>query len=284
MSETNTLDGVVRAMCVDGTFRVITLRTTDLVAQAVRAQEVTGTSAQWFGELLTGSVLVRETMSPGHRVQLTVKAPRHGSLAADTHPKGMTRGICKLREPLGDDGLGDGALLQVSRTQHSGTIHQGIVQAAGSISETLMGYMQQSEQIYSVIDVACLMGQGRVLAAGGYIVQVLPELTATALERMIARLLLLPSASLLLRETASDPGVLMARLLQDFEHEVIEKSGVHYGCNCSLVRVMGALATLGKGEIQNLVAEGEAFEMGCDYCGSSYEIGTEQLRSLLDPS
>src|SRR5689334_23206571 len=66
-------DFVIRALTDDGSFRVLTARTTSVCAAAVARQKVSGTTARHFGDLLTGTVLVRETMAPQLRVQGIVR-------------------------------------------------------------------------------------------------------------------------------------------------------------------------------------------------------------------
>ena len=87
-------DSVLRAMTNDGAFRVITARTTHTVKQTLEAQGAVGDTARHLGELITGTILVRETMAPNHRVQGLYKtADRAGQLVADTYPDGDTRGL-----------------------------------------------------------------------------------------------------------------------------------------------------------------------------------------------
>src|SRR5689334_18533913 len=82
-------DTVLRAITDDGAFRVITAVTTHTVRGAAEAQGVVGQTARYFGDLLTGAVLYRETMAPDYRVQGIVKgAGGKGSLVADSHPSG----------------------------------------------------------------------------------------------------------------------------------------------------------------------------------------------------
>ena len=55
-------DHVIRALTDDGSFRVLTVRSTNLCREAIARQTVSGDTARHFGDLLTGTVLVRETM------------------------------------------------------------------------------------------------------------------------------------------------------------------------------------------------------------------------------
>ena len=94
---TEARDRVLRAMTDDGSFRVVATRTTDMVRGATAAQGVRGAAARTFGELLTGAVLVRESMAPDLRVQAVLQGDdRRSRMVADAHPDGMTRGLVQL--------------------------------------------------------------------------------------------------------------------------------------------------------------------------------------------
>src|SRR4029079_13425293 len=58
----------------------------------------------------------------------------------------------------------------------------------GGLSEALMTYMASSEQVASMIAVACVLDGEQVKAAGGYIVQLLPEVGRAPLAIMTERL------------------------------------------------------------------------------------------------
>src|SRR5690242_8453658 len=120
-------DSVLRAMTDDGAFRVITIRLTDTVARALQAQEAVGESGKHLGELLTGAVLVRETMAPTHRVQALFRTQdRRGQMVADAHPDGGNRGLLSRRDGLSDIALGGGTL-EMMRTLYTGELHRGVV-------------------------------------------------------------------------------------------------------------------------------------------------------------
>ncbi len=278
-------DRAVRAITADGSFRAIALSTGHTTAGAIAAQDVTGAAARTFGELLTAAILVRETMAPTHRLQIILKSPAEGSAVADAHPDGLTRGLCDLKVDERPVPWSEGALLQVIRTLPRGQMHQGIigVEAGATVSELMLTYMQTSEQVVSTVAVGCLIEAGQVLAAGGYIVQLLPELTSDRLEGMTARLASLPPIDALLRADPGDPRALLAAVLEHEEHTILDDTAVHFGCTCDEARVVGALATIGRAEIEALVRQGAPVDMDCDYCASHYSIGVERLKTLLEP-
>ncbi|MCC6620427.1 MAG: Hsp33 family molecular chaperone HslO [Deltaproteobacteria bacterium] len=303
-------DRVLRAITVDGGFRVIAARTTALVQEAVRVQKVHGHDAQVFGELLTGAVLVRETMAPGHRVQAILSREGRGTLIADSHPEpdpptdppplselaaqgtsaeraALTRGLVSRRE----DGVGlpivsEGAVLKLIRSMPRGRLHQSIVEAGdGGINEAIMRYLQESAQVYATLGIATVVEGDRVVASGGFIVQLLPELEDGPLAVMTERLAhdFEPLADILAEHDA-DASWLLGELLHGMDHEILADGSLRWGCDCSQARVLGAIVTLGRDELVEIVERGEVLELTCEYCTRPWKIGAEQIRGLLTPS
>lgn len=278
-------DSVLRAMTDDGGFRVIAARTTDTVRAAIESQGAKQGSARVFAELLTGAVLYRETMAPTLRVQAILQgAGGAGQLVADSSPGGGTRGLVRLPKDADSLRLTGGAMLQMMRTLPRGDLHRGVVEvpASGRISDALMAYMQASEQVVSMISVGCQMRDGEVLAAGGYIVQLLPELEEELLMLMTQRLEDFESIDTLLTGVAATPDSLMDELLYGLPYTRLEESSVRFECGCSQVRVMTSLATLSRDDIEDLMRDGTPIELTCDYCGTAYAVLPEQLRGMLD--
>jgi molecular chaperone Hsp33 len=276
-------DTVLRAIANDGSFRVVAALTTDTVKAAAEAQRVAGVTAGLFGELLTGTILIRETMAPQFRVQGILKSPaKGGSMVADSHPDGTARGLVQL--PAESPGLRlDGAMLQMMRTLQNGALQQGIVGfEGGSVSSALMEYLQTSEQVASSIAVASLLDHDRIAVAGGYLVQLLPEAQPETLAVMTERLTRFPSIESLLSMGRAAPRELVDALLAGFEFTHLEESPLRFGCRCSKERLLSTLATLDPNEIRDMIAEGKPIDITCDYCNLDYVIPVDELRSLLN--
>lgn len=271
---------------MDGAFRVITALTTETVRGAIAVQSASGVTAQRLGELITGAILVREAMAPNLRVQAIVKgATGHGSLVADSHPDGTSRGLVNLGKG-NDVDIGEGSLLQVMRTLPNGMLHQGVVEvpASGGISGGLMTYMQESEQVVSMIAVATLLGDGGVGASGGYLVQLLPEVERGPLMVMTERLKDFERLDDVLAHEGASADVLLEELLYGMPFSRLDDSPLCFRCRCDELRVMATLASLPKADIEEMVNDGKILDIRCDYCGKEYQISPAQLRSLLMPS
>jgi molecular chaperone Hsp33 len=283
---TNQSDRVIRAMTDDGAFRVIAVRMTDTVAEAIRVQGATGTDATLFAELMVANVLTRETMSPGHRTQASIRDGYGGQLFVDSHPGGLTRGV--RTAPNSEDHLkvDEGSLLKCVRVLYSGELHESItaMPESGDVSDAFMGYMQISEQVASFIRVACLIEAGQVRACGGFIVQLLPDVTREPLDTLTRRLEGIGDFGVDLRAVDADPEVLLESLLDGFEYTVLDTGKVHFGCLCDSTRLLSAVAALGREDVEEIVKRGEPLQISCDYCHSVYEMSPHQLGSLLDAS
>ena len=275
-------DTVVRALTQDGAFRVIAALTSDTVKGAVAAQAVRGATAQRLGELVTGSILVREAMAPTYRVQVILQgANRGGSLVADSHPDGSNRGIVNLggrREVA----IGPGSLLQVLRTMPKG-IHQGVVEvpAGGGISEALMAYMQESEQVASVIAACTVLEGDGVARSCGYFVQLLPEAERGLLMVMTERLASFPPLEEMLREPTLTAESLVAELFYGMPFTTTSTTPVRFGCNCSKERLLSSLGTLPQGEIADMIQQNEPLDIRCDGCGKEYVVTVAELVTLM---
>ncbi len=280
-------DTTLRAMTNDGAFRVMTVRSTETVAAAIAAQGVAGATAALFGQLLTGAVLVRETMAPGLKVQCILASKTAGQLVADSLPKGITRGLVQMVEgitefPVDRD---DGALL-VTRALPNGETHRGIVEPSADtrLSAWLTQYMLRSEQIATRIAVSCFMMGGHVVYAGGYILQELPEADPDAVMAQTEYLDNLEFIDHLLIENEADPQKLLDIVLKGHDYTLLAEDEIRFGCTCSEARLLGALATIGREDIESMVADGEVVEIDCDYCGTHYTIPPERLKTLLTQS
>jgi len=281
------VDTVLRAITDDGAFRVITARTTQTVRGAIEAQGATGQTARHFGDLLTGSILFRETMAPSLRVQGIIKGSSgSGSLIADSHPSGQTRGLVQLKGGAREIDLGQGAVLQLMRTLSSGRINQGVVEVPkdGGISHSFMAYMQTSEQVFTMMAMGTILDGDQVVTAGGYMVQLLPEVGRGPLMVMTERLRDFENIDVQLKDPAFNPTWLLDELLYGMPFTRLGESPLQFGCWCDELRVVSALASLNREDIEHLLSTNEVLEIACEYCKRDFKIAPARLRGLLDQS
>ncbi len=282
-------DHVIRALTDDGSFRVLTARTTLTCREAVRKQAATGEIARHLAELLTGTVLVRETMAPTLRVQGIVRGAAGGcTLVGDSFPDGGTRGLVNLRSGHHELDLSHDSVMQFMRSLPNGSVHRGVVEMLpdGGISAGLMAYMQDSEQIFTVTSVCALFdAAGEVRSSGGFVVQLLPDahhdLLAVMTERLAADF---ADISRFVGAETFDPDALLEDILYQVPFLRVETRQVSFHCPCDQTSVLASLSTLQTQDIQQFIDDGEVLDIACDYCRQDYQVAPDQLRGLVSQS
>lgn len=285
-------DRVVRAMTIDGAFRVIAAIATDTANAVCAAQGLTAETGARLAELLACAVIARETTQPARRVQLVWRDRKGGVLVADSLPDGSTRGL--VNPGKGEQVEAEGEhILQVNYTLPNGSLHQGVVAIPedSDLSTALMQYMQTSEQIVAMAAIGAVAGDAdaggaagegkRVRQVGGYLVQVLPEVTREGLEALTKQLAELPNVSALVADAGVDPRAIITRVLEGFPHAELADSPIAFGCTCSEARIILGILSLGAEEVASMEA-GAALEVRCDACGTQYVIEPSSIRAMRE--
>lgn len=279
-------DNALRAVTDDGAFRVITVRTTDIVRRMLAIRSLWGAEAVQLAELVTGTILVRETMAPTHRVQGLLRSADGASLfIGDSDPDGGARGLYSRKGTIAPAST-KGSTLEVVRTLHNGELHRGMVElpAGSSMSQALMVYLQESEQVVSMLSLGCVLGDDHVVAAGGYIVQLLPEVGQGPLAIMAERLRDFEQIGPLLTQLDGATSPLMDELLYGMPFTRLDESPLAWRCRCGKDRVLASLATLPRADLVELSTDAKPVEISCDFCNAAYAVSPAELQGLLSAS
>ncbi len=286
-------DYLVRSMTTDGSIRGLAAVTTGLVEEASRRHGAYPTAAAALGRALTGGALLGALLKTGQRVAL--KFAGDGPLkkiVVEAESNGTLRGY--VAEPQIDlplkngkldvaGALGRTGLLTVSKDLRLKEPYRGIVQlVSGEIAEDLAFYLAESEQVPSALALGVyLETDGRVGAAGGFLIQTLPPIQEEVLDNLIARIQQLPPVTDLLR-AGSTPESLLADIFTGIPYTTLEKFALTLQCSCSRERVEKALMTLGREELAKLAAGDETTVMTCEFCRQEYTFHREEVHRLLE--
>jgi molecular chaperone Hsp33 len=282
MAEPRLSDNALRAVTDDGAFRVITVRTTDTVRRMLATHSLWGAEAIHLADLVTGAILLRETMAPWHRLQGLLRSADGSSLwLGESHPDGGARGLLTRKGKRAAASI-EGGTLEVVRTLQNGELHRGVVQVpAGTVSKALMVYLQESEQVVSMLAIACVLGDDHVVAAGGYLVQLLPGVGRGPLAVMAERLADFEHIGPLLATSDAATSPLMDELLYGMPFTRLEERPLAWRCRCSAERVRASLATLPRSDLVELSANDKPVELSCDFCHSAYAVSAVELRAMI---
>lgn len=151
----------------------------------------------------------------------------------------------------------------------------------GEIAEDLTAYLMHSEQQPSSVGLSVLVDVDyHVKAAGGFIIQVLPDITEEVLSSLEAKLVSLPPLSTIL-ENNTDARALMEVVMEGLDPVITEELEPAFLCDCSRERMEKALISLGEKEIHDMIHEDGGAEITCHFCLSAYQFNQEEMEALL---
>jgi len=279
-------------MTNDGLIRAYAASTTHLVEEARSRQDTWATASAALGRTLTIASIMG-TMNKGE-AEVTVKIEGGGPLGAivaDANTQGHVRGYVK--NPHVDFDLNSKGKLDVSRAVGmSGNLQvikdlglrdyfTGEVPiVSGEIGEDFTYYYATSEQIPSAVGAGVLVNPDHsILAAGGFIVQVMPGADDATINRLEEQLKFFPAISTLIQE-GKTPEEILYRLFGEKEISIHETLPVEYRCKCSKERIANAITGLGNEEIQAMIDEDKGAEATCHFCNEVYHFTEEELEAL----
>lgn len=264
--------------------------TTALVEEARRRHDCYPVAAAALGRTMTAALLLAANLKTDEYVTVRIAGDGPlGGVIADAHAAGTVRGY--VNNPHVDLPLA-GCKLDVGGAVGQGHIHvtrfTGLKQpftgsvplVSGEIAEDVANYLLVSEQTPSTVSLGVLVDTDcSVAAAGGLIVQAMPGADDEVLAKVEANLASMPTVSQLVHQ-GSDAAAILARAFAGLEITMFEPAKLAFNCQCSTERVENMLVSLGRQELSEMAAEGQA-EVRCHFCGEKYHITGKRLKELM---
>lgn len=152
---------------------------------------------------------------------------------------------------------------------------------SGEIAEDLTYYFATSEQIPSSVALGVRMEKNNtVKQAGGFIIQMMPFADDALITTLEERLKEFSSVTSLL-EQGMTPEDIMKKLFQDYDIHIMDTIPTAYRCDCSRERVYRAVMSIGRKDIEEMIADGKPIEVNCHFCGQHYIFNVEALKTML---
>ncbi|RRD40620.1 Hsp33 family molecular chaperone HslO [Leptotrichia sp. OH3620_COT-345] len=292
--------------------------TTEIVKEAKKIHNLDPVATTLFGKLLTAAVMMGKDLK-GENDLLTLRISGegpYGTMLATANKKGEVKGytgnpeekfhkiINENKEFITDETgqvrfIGNGTL-QVIKDMGLKEPFVGLTKLDGEdISDTMAYYFLISEQIKSVVTLGVkLKDNGDVEKAGGYIIQLLPGVEDSFIDKLEDKLkqirsiteLLIGGLSLekiveLLYEdisVAEDEAEVSGNHVKKYveDYEVLEESSIEYKCNCTKEKFYKGIITLGKEEIEHILKEEGEIEVECHFCGRKYIFIKEDFKDM----
>lgn len=289
-------DYMVRATAANSQIRVFAATTRETVEFARQAHNTSPVATAALGRLLTAGAMMGSMMKDEDDL-LTLKIDGDGpikGLLVTANAKAEVKGY--VFEPSVMLPPNQYGKLDVGGAVGKGTLSvikdMGLKEpyvgqtdlVSGEIAEDITYYYAASEQVPSSVALGVLMNRDNtVRQAGGFILQLMPFTDEAVIARLEEKLSKIPAITAMLDQNMT-PEEILQELAGEFGLEINEKIPVAFTCNCSREKVSDALVSIGKGEMEKMIAEGETVEAGCQFCGKKYQFSVEDLKSLLAES
>ena len=281
------MDHLVRATA--GGVRAFAAITTDLTEEARERHDCYPIATAALGRTMAGALLLAATLKTAEAITIKVNGNGPlGNIVADATPQGAVRGF--VDHPHADLPLKDGKL-DVGTAVGKGEIYitrftgmkepfTGSVElVSGEIAEDITQYLYVSEQTPSTIALGVRVNPDcSVAAAGGLMVQALPDADDKVLEIIEANLNVLPPLSELIAEGLGAQAIIKL-VFSGLEVNIYDTVDLKFRCNCSRERMKDVLASLNKDDLDELIADGEA-EMCCHFCNEKHVFIGKELEEL----
>ena len=287
-------DQLVRAISKDGYVKAVAVSTRGLTERARQIHKTTPVATAALGRTLAAASMMGNALK-GEGSSLTLQIKGDGPLGkiltvADN--VGNVRGLVDnpfVDIPLREDGkldvgsaVGMMGTLTVIRDLNMKEPYVGSVDLlGGEIAEDLAAYFVESEQIPTACGLGVLVDRDQsVLAAGGYIIQLLPGASEDIITMVEGGIMAAGPVTTLLQEDP-DPESLLRRVMSDFELDILETTPIEYRCYCSRERMEKALISMGVEEMEALIEEQGSAELSCHFCDNVQQFSREELEALL---
>ena len=287
-------DYLVRGMSMDGFVKAVAIRSTQLVRRGAEIQKTSPNATAAFGRALTAASMMgnmQKVENGSMTLQIKGGGPI-GTIVCVSDPVGNVRGyVYEPNVPLVEKYPGkldvgatvgnDGTLTVIRDLQMKEPYVGSVELVTGEIGDDVTAYFAQSEQTPTACALGVLIDRDQtVKVAGGYLLQLLPgapEETIDALEKGIQR----AGAVTAMLEQGMSPEDILGQVCGDLGILFMETTPVEYKCYCSRERVSGALLSLGKKELTEIMEEGKTFPVECQFCDTVYAYTPQDIAKLL---
>lgn len=287
-------DYLVRATAAGETVRAFAVRSTEMAATAREKHMTLPVVTAALGRLLSAGAMMGSMMK-GEKDKLTLQMKGDGpigmlTVTADSHgnvkgfPANPAVDIPRKYAGKLDVGaaVGKGVLTVIMdlglREPYNGQVE---IQT-GEIGDDLAYYFTVSEQTPSAVGLGVMVDtDSSVKHSGGFIIQIMPDASEETIAAIESKVSGAPSVTSMM-EDGMTPEDILEYYLGDLDLSINETEPVRFYCDCSKERVAGALATLSRSDLEEIINDGEEIEVKCYFCNSAYTFDIDELNKIME--
>lgn len=283
-------DYAIISYAYDKQVRIYAAQSTMLVEKARSLHHTWPTSTAALGRVLTVSAMMGLTYKEGERITVRIKGDGPiGPITVEADGSGEVRGEIAnpevyLKYNSGPKagklnvgaGIGKGFLFVTKDLNMKQYFTSSSELQTGEIGDDFTYYFALSDQIPSSVGAGVLVDiDQHVLAAGGYILQLMPGCSEDVISKIETMIETFPPISSLIEQGKTPEDII--HLLANGTEEILEKKPIAYVCHCSKERFARSLATLDDQTLDMMIHEDEQAEVECHFCHHKYHYTKEEL-------
>ncbi|WP_377887130.1 Hsp33 family molecular chaperone HslO [Alkalihalobacillus sp. R86527] len=289
-------DYLIKALAFDGNVRAYAISSTEMVAEAQRRHTTWPTASAAMGRAMTASTMMASSLKGKEKITVKIEGGGPiGAIIVDANAQGSTRAYVSnphVHFDLNEQGkldvasaVGRDGFLSVVKDIGMRDKFTGQVPiVSGELGDDFTYYLVTSEQVPSSVGVGVLVNpDNSILAAGGFMIQLLPDAAEETIRFIEKRIQNIPPISKLI-EQGHSPEEILAELLGEDNIKILDKMPVSFECSCSKERFANGIIGLGKEEINSMIEEDGEAETVCHFCNAHYHFPKEELNELAAES
>jgi len=293
-------DQVFSAISEDGSVKITACTARNLVNDLMIMHTLTALPADALGRTVVCALMMSNGMQAEQTCQITLNAdgPLRGVVA-------ISDGVGNVKGYVGSPMLGDielpeavgqGMVQVVKNHPDWSNPYNGITSIRhGDVDRDIGAYLAESEQRSCALAAGISVNGILCTAAGGYLIEQLPNATPETLAQVeinLAKLVekdggdKLPTNLLLQGVT---PLEIAETILDGLGMVPLQQISPKFECKCSSDRLIRALRLIPRSEVDEILESEEKIEARCEFCGTVYSLGPEEIIKELtnakgDPS
>lgn len=294
------MDRVTKFLAHEGRVSLICASTTDLVEEIRKIHDLTPTTTAALGRFATIAGMMGLTEIKDEEQSITIqmngKGPMGTLLAVVKRNNNTSKvKVCAdnphIELPLKENGKLDvgtaigteGYLNIINKNEITDTDYSGLVPiVSGEIAEDFTEYFAKSQQKPTVIALGVLVNKEGVKAAGGYMIQLMPDATDEDISKIEKALENAPTISQMVDENKSLEEIAMTVSGDDNIMVLAGEVKIKYECDCNKEKFERGLISIGKDEIEKMIEEDGKADIVCHFCNKEYHFSKEDLENILN--
>lgn len=272
------MDKLVRAINSTHEFTIVSCTTTSIMKEIVKNHQIVTGFSNSVSDIVSANVLMSASLKD-EKESISINLNTDGMLSqiiSNGDYNGDFNGYGILNNENASRIVGEG-VLEVFKYYDGKEIRSSQTPATSTdISEVIVDYYFQSEQVHSVVLLASISDKktDEFYGSGGILIQLLPnasEEVKDKINEVVSKIEGL-SKQVALGMSAEE----MVKLI-DADAQILGSKDISFKCNCSKEDVLESVKLIDKAEIKKIIEEDGGLKVICNSCNKPYVYTLEDF-------